>query len=872
MIKNDSAHYHFRKIDRQTNDWLFGQGGIPMYSILFHAAEESAALTGAKGLNLIKLNNHGLPVPDGFIIKTNSFASFLSIHQLHPTEQNLAQKITQAPFPSQMETELLSSFQTLLETYPSVAVRSSSVAEDLEGASFAGQYETFLNIKTNEEFLQAVKECWSSYFASRVTEYKEEMDENEEEMPLMAVVVQGLIHSDVSGVIFSENPVSGKTNEVMITASYGLGEAIVSGLVTPDTFIVDKEQLSIEKTLGTKELQIVPYQEGVIEQPVSEKKAGQFCLHDDQLVEIAQITKQVESLYGRGVDIEFGISNDTFYLLQARPITSTLSKTVNETEGASFQMSPEELQEFWISLDDHLPGPTSPLFASLIIPALKSGMKKIGEKYQVPDLNIKDIKLYKGHLYSSPSLPNSGTETAPIFDEGIFELFPHLNKRMYDILEKNFFPFYEKLDHQMNKPLTLEEAIIGFEELKAFYIQAYDDHFEIVIPQIILSTIIEDMLVTYTGDQKQAVILHEMMIGIMNKSLETDQKLSHLAKDIRQDAELLYAFKNSATNSELLYALNQTDKGKTFIEKMEGFLQIYGWRSVKSHDFTEETWIENSDFVLDIIRNNVQHQRDFNEEFAQAVIKRCETYKQFMSQVKDTTFKTKFETLYQIALQAANIRDDHHFYIDAMLDAKARLYLLKIGELLAQKGAIPQQEDLWYLYAEEVHKALSTSITYNSVIQQRKIEMKENEAIQPPTYTGTPSQAQLEQAEKMIGSLRVNENNTDDIIHGIGASSGIISGKVKIITCADEFSQFQKDDILVCKTTTPLWTSLFRDAKAVITDSGGILSHSAIIAREYMMPAVLGTRIATEKLQSGDLVTVDGSNGRIHLLKQNSQA
>ena len=413
-----------------------------MYSVLFHAAEESASLTqGAKGVNLIKLNNHGLPVPDGFIIKTNSFASFLSYHSFHPTDQNLARKITEASFPSQMETELLSSFQSLLKTYPSVAVRSSSVSEDLEGASFAGQYETYLNIKTNEEFLQAVKECWASYFAARVTEYKKEMDENEEEMPLMAVVVQGLIHSDVSGVIFSENPVSGKTNEIMMTASYGLGEAIVSGLVTPDTFIVDKETFSIEKSLGTKELLIVPYQEGVIEQPVCKEMAGQFCLHDDQLEEITQITKQVEALYGHGVDIEFGISNGTFYLLQARPITASLSKTANEAAGASFQIQPEELQDFWISMDDHMPGPTSPLFSSLIIPALKSGMKKNGEKYQVPDLNIKDIKLYRGHLYSAPSMPEAGTGTAPVFDESIFELFPHLSERMYEILEQTSFHF-----------------------------------------------------------------------------------------------------------------------------------------------------------------------------------------------------------------------------------------------------------------------------------------------------------------------------------------------------------------------------------------------------------------------------------------------
>ncbi|WP_144483644.1 PEP/pyruvate-binding domain-containing protein [Bacillus safensis] len=843
-----------------------------MYSVLFHAAEESASLAGAKGLNLIKLNNHGLPVPDGFIIKTNSFASFLSYHNLQPAEQNLAQKIKEASFPSQMEAELLSSFQSLRKTYPSVAVRSSSVAEDLEGASFAGQYETYLNIKTNEEFLQAVKECWSSYFAARVTEYKEEMNENEEEMPLMAVVVQGLIHSDVSGVIFSENPVSGKTNEMMLTASYGLGEAIVSGLVTPDTFIVDKENFSIEKTLGAKELQIVPFQEGVMEQPVAEKLAGQFCLNDDQLKKITQITKQVEELYGHGVDIEFGIADGSFYLLQARPITAALPKTVNESAGASFQMQPEELQDFWISMDDHMPGPTSPLFSSLIIPALKSGMKKNGEKYQVPDMNIKDIKLYRGHLYSAPALPEAQEGAAPVFDERIFELFPHLSERMYEILEKNFFPFYEKLDRQMKEPMTIEKAIIGFEELKDFYIQAYDDHFDIVTPQIILSAIIEDMLVTYTGDQTQVVLLHEMMIGVMNKSLETDKVLSDIAKDVLQDPELHQAFIQHEKNSELLHALKHSEKGRHFISKLEDFLQVYGWRSVKSHDLTDETWAENPEFILDIIRNNIQSQCDFDEEFAKAVIKRQETYKHFMSQVKDESFKTKFETLYQFALQAANIRDDHHFYIDAMLDAKARVYLLKIGELLAKKGAIPHQEDLWYLYDEEVQKALTTSISFDSVIQQRKMEMKENEAIQPPAYTGTPTEAELQQVERMLGSLRENQNNTQDVIHGIGASSGIVSGRVKVITSAEEFSQFQKDDILVCKTTTPLWTSLFRDAKAVITDAGGILSHSAIIAREYMMPAVLGTRIATETLQSGDLVTVDGSNGRIQILKQHSRA
>ncbi|MGE6630185.1 PEP/pyruvate-binding domain-containing protein [Bacillus sp. NPDC077027] len=837
-----------------------------MYSVLFSEAEESATLAGAKGVNLIKLNNSGLPVPDGFIITTSSFANFLTYNELHPNEENLVQKIKEGQFPQQMQEELLASLRTLIESYPSVAVRSSSVAEDLEGASFAGQYETYLNIKTDEEFLLRVKECWSSYFAARVNHYKEKMTEFEDSPPLMAVVVQGLIHSDVSGVIFSQHPVSGNTNQIMITASYGLGEAIVSGMVTPDTFIIDKHNFTIEKKLGTKEIQMVPHEEGVLKQPISTTLANQYCLHDEKLLEIAEITKQTEELYGHGIDLEFGISDGEFYLLQARPITSIGKHTGNDTR--DFHLRPEELQDFWISMDDHMPGPTSPLFSSFIIPALKIGMRRNAEKYKVADLNIRNIKLYSGHIFASPAHNEMETANESVIDPSIIETLPLISERMYQILEKNFFPFYKSLDEKINQPLSVEEAIKGFEELKAFYIQAYDDHFDIVVPQMILSAVLEDMLLTYTGDPKVIMKLHEMLIGKMNKSLETDKELDYLSQEARQDTELLFAFTNSQSNEELLSTLRQSDRGIAFLVKLQEFLNTFGWRSVRSHDFIEETWFENPTFVLDIIKNNIQHNSNFDKEFERAVEKRKEIYQQMISSIEDDQFKSKFDELYQFALRAANVRDDHHFYIDAMLDAKARLYLLKIGEILNQKQAINNKEDIWYLYDDEVQNALTTSTKYQSIVDLRKEEMAENELIQPPTYTGSPTEEQMQQVEKMLGSLEEHENNTDDVIYGVGSSSGIVSGQVKVIQSADEFSEFKKDDILVCKTTTPIWTSLFRDAKAVITDAGSILSHSAIIAREYMIPAVLGTRVATSKLQTGDIVTVDGTNGRIQIMER----
>ncbi|WP_367387050.1 PEP/pyruvate-binding domain-containing protein [Bacillus vallismortis] len=829
-----------------------------MYSFLFRQAEASSQLAGAKGMNLIKLTKHGLPVPDGFIIQTNALTRFMEDNQLHETSENIENEIIGGTFSEELKHELTSSFYKLRESYRSVAVRSSSASEDLEGASFAGQYETYLNIKTEEEFLAKVKECWASFFSGRVSSYKKKMN-NQIAEPLMGVVVQGLIDSDVSGVIFSRNPVTHDDRELLISASYGLGEAVVSGSVTPDTFIVNKSSFEIQKEIGAKEIYIESAAEGITERETSEDMRSRFCLTDEQVFELTEITKKTEDLYGYPVDLEFGIADHQVYLLQARPITTIEQDKKAAEEERSFMITDADMNDFWLNMESNIEGPVSPLFSSIIVPAMEYGLKKNMQKFPIGAVT-EEVKLYRGHIYSK----NQGGQQ-PDEDCGK-ELFPILSERMYDIIKHTYLPFYEILDQLAQTDHTAESALDAFRKLKAFYLTAYDEHFNIVFPQMLLTNKLQAMYQHIQGESETAHF-YEMLTGKMNKSLETDRCLWLYSVKVQENPNLLFIFENTEPE-QLQEKLEQTDEGRHFLRNIHEFLQDYGWRSVKSHDLIEQIWAENPYFALANIQNYVRNGYHFDNEFQKTKEKREKLYHDFLKNIEDPNLQEEFNRYYQWTLNAANIMDDHHFYIDAMLDAKARVFLLKVGELLAENGVIQDREDLWFLYDDEVENALLHPVSLQEKAEKRRQAFHEYELAKAPAYLGTPTKEQLKVAEEIVGAVIEDEKNTEDHIFGIAASSGMATGPVKMIRDASEFSQFASGEVLVCKMTTPLWTSLFQDAKAIITDTGGILSHAAIIAREYGIPAVLGTRTATERLRDGDIITVDGSSGKITVVSR----
>lgn len=394
---------------------------------------------------------------------------------------------------------------------------------------------------------------------------------------------------------------------------------------------------------------------------------------------------------------------------------------------------------------------------------------------------------------------------------------------------------------------------------------AYDLHFDIVMPQMSLNTIVEEYYKNLTN-KKSGHDVYELLTGKMNKSLETDQQLSRLALTVKRDSELTEIFQEECTET-LLKKLEGNKAAKSFMAEVDTFLKQYGYRNVVSHDFVGETWLENPLHALSIIQGYVNDNYNFDENFKQTVKKREQNYNEFLEQIADSKHKEEFKKYYQWALDASVIRDDHHFYIDAMLDAKARLFLLKLGNLLVHHHVFLVEEDVFFLYLDELESLLENPADMTKLIEKRKKEHAEHEQTSNlPRYFGVPEAAQLKEAEKYMGAIEKDDENSEHCIKGLASSSGIYTGKVTVISNTKDFSKLEKGDVLVCKTTTPLWTTLFQTAGAVITDAGGILSHSAIIAREYEIPAVVGTKISTDKLKDGDMVMVDGTNGIVTLL------
>lgn len=838
-----------------------------MYSLEFQKVDEVNQQIGSKALNLVKMKKRNLPIPDGFVIQMEALKRYMEWNQIDLKSSNIQKRILEGELPIEIENDLLEAFRDLKRTYTSVAVRSSSSAEDLDGASFAGQYETYLNIKSPEGFLSKVKACWASFFTERVEQYTKNMYADLNEVS-MGIVVQGLIQSEISGVIFSQNPVTNNTEEVMVNASYGLGEAIVSGLVTPDIYLINKQTLKIEKEKGLKEIKIIPLVEGIQEVETTENEKHNFCLTDEKILELTQITKEVESLYQHPVDLEFGIQKDKIYLLQARPVTTLADNSKLTPFQKDIFLSFEDMKEFWVLHDTSFAHAVSPLYASFIVPAFAEGTVSGFEKLKFMFKKI-DLKVYQGHIYTR-MVPYDGDFNKRLKEnkELMENLYPTLTKRMNKIIKEQLLPYYNKLDKVTNENLNLQQGKEILLELADFYKIAYDLHFDIVMPQMSLNTKVEELYKSLTG-KKSGHDLYELLTGKMNKSLEIDQHLSKLALTVKSNNELTETFQEECMET-LLEKLEKNMNGKLFLDELDAFLKQYGYRNVISHDFIGEAWVENSHHVLSIIKGYVKDSYDFDKHFEHVVRKREQDYKELLTQMEDGKYKEEFKKYYLWALDASVIRDDHHFYIDEMLDAKARLFLLHLGNLLVNHHVFLDKEDIFLLYLDELKSLLSSPRDVTKLIEKRKEEHLENQQVgNLPRYFGKPDQAQLKEVEKSMGIMEeADDTGSETFIKGLAASSGMYTGKIKVILSTEEFFKLEKGDILVCKTTTPLWTTLFQTAGAVITDAGGILSHSAIIAREYKTPAVVGTRLGTNRLKDGDVVTVDGTNGIVTLLSK----
>jgi phosphohistidine swiveling domain-containing protein len=908
-----------------------------MIIISFTSSEATLSNAGGKGANLARLTQAGFPVPPGFIIVTSAYRAYVESNQLTKTiRQNLdglqandtaglehASARIRAAFssgslPGEARAEILDAYAKLEGAQGAVktpmavktpravktpgavgtpvAVRSSATTEDLPELSFAGQQDTFLNVCDEAELLRAVSDCWSSLWTARAIGYRLR-NRIAQQGAGVAVVIQAMVTSQVSGVLFSANPLSGRRSEAVMDATFGLGEALVSGQVDPDHFVLDtRHGAIIQKTLGAKQV-ATHAKAGGGTQTVREDASGQQTLREDQILELAALGKQIESAFESPQDIEWALADGKLYVLQSRPITSLFPvpevsfdplivwfsfaavqglvgpitplgqdtiRGVAAGAGRIFglQLQPDEQNLFvsageriWIRISDVI---RNPIGVRIFEPAL-----------EVVEPSVSEI------LKSLAEEPELGRGSGKVRLSSILRLarfaLPVLARLVRTMLlpEKGRAEFEALLESKIAQT-RIPEARDRFGRLAntvAFIRDQVANALSFLLPKFIPvfgPSMAGLNLLKKIAGERQELTLEVTRALPGNVTTEMDLALWDTAQAIRADPpsrDILKASDAAVITSGYLKGELPTVAQKT----IDRFMERYGMRGVGEIDFGQPTWREDPTPLVLTLKSYLeidpdkgpQAQFKRGERAAQEAVKKLAEMarQQSMGWLKEK--QVHFAARRIRTLMGA--RESPKFFAIRTMGI-GRQALLDVGREFVEAGTIQQPEDLVYLKLTEL-EALSRGEDRDwraLVAERRAAYEREQRRRQVPRVLASDGRAFYEG----LGG----QTDSGDTISGSPVSPGVVEGLVRVVLNPNN-TQLAPGEILVCPGTDPAWTPLFLQAGGLITEVGGLMTHGSVVAREYGIPAVVGVHQATRRLKDGDRIRLDGTNGRIVILR-----
>lgn len=835
---------------------------------------------GGKAKALIESSRAGFPVPNGVVLSVAFFQEWLttikSSDEWHTflqatTKKNcdkIVEKAKHLTFTPRQSTELNKHLTHLSGNL--FSVRSSSPEEDLEGTSFAGMYETHLGVR--KETLEAfIAKTFASCFDFRVMKYKQQNHISLDNTAI-AVIVQQQIESDVSGVAFSLNPLNNAYDEVVINAAFGLGEAIVSGIVTPDTYVVDKiNNTIIEKKIAAKDIAVRLGNQGDISQEKNSQPSEQ-ALSDEQIIALSHLVCRVEEHYGKPMDTEWAIADGTLYLLQARPITTYIP------------LFPEMLTK---------PGETKALYMDFIVvtqgfsePLSEMGLDIWAKMVQIGNgfPRGKDGILWAIHgrhymvmsnlMKVSPTL----SKTFSSHDAPTKQIFAHLNKKEFTPAKtpkklKGFlwkmmlfmFSLYGKstLKGVFNSQAMLNDYEKASDKVwRHFYekLTKNDASFEALVNESLNGF---SMLVKEVGGVLVAANLAKWRIQRMFKKHEDAKDLIvSLAMNVpnnpvAQMGDLMLKiavfpeFIATQTAEEFATKLKTQTYSAEFFAVYNEYLEKFACRGVKEIDIATPRMSENTAEIFTALK-----QIDIEDNATLNVKKRSEeAYDKLYTMAQAMGKAKQFVKLAKTYRNMIGYRD-HPKYMYVVAVSLLRKQALHLGEKWVNEGRLENAEQVFSLSVAEVAQAerdsqlpLMPIIAKNTAPYQSVAHIKDWASIidsRGKIYRAYPKS----KAGEMVGEP---------------IAPGVVTGKAKVLLSPYE-KPLNKGDILICKASEPSWAPVFINASGVVMEVGGPLQHGAIIAREYGLPCVSSVYDATKIIKDGDLIEVDGSNGLIRIL------
>ncbi|MGW1962632.1 rifamycin-inactivating phosphotransferase [Streptomyces sp. NPDC001935] len=857
---------------------------------LREADRTSIAVVGGKGAHLGGLwEIEGVRVPAGFCVTTDAFRRIMAaepslddqldaLSGVDPDDREairtlsarIRRTVEEIAVPGDLAAEITRALARHGDERAAYAVRSSATAEDLPTASFAGQQDTYLNVVGPAEILRHISRCWASLFTERAVTYRRRNGIDHRAVR-MAVVVQRMVFPDASGILFTADPVTGDRKVSTVDAGFGLGEALVSGLVNPDVFKVRDDEV-VERTIGTKQRAVEALPAGgTREVAIDARRQGRPALTDEQVVRLVRLGRRIEAHFGCPQDIEWCLADDDFLIVQSRPVTTLFPVPKADDRENHVYVSVGHQQ---MMTDAMKPLGYSMWQLTAMVPMREAGGRLFVDvtprlaspagRTALLDLMGKGDPLVRNALETVlerdgfvPSLP----DTAPGGPPAGAESTP---------AEADPAIVTELVERSRVSIATLERDIRAKTgpALFDFLLEAFEEHKRVLGDPLNIRAIMAGMEATWWLNDKLLEWLGEKNAADTLTLSAPDNITSEMGLDLLDVADVIrarpevVAFLGGVEDDGFLDELPKLPGGTEARDAIETYLDRYGMRCVGEIDITRPRWRERPATLVPVILDNVRNfeQGAAERRFEQGRHRAREKEQDVLARLRALPDGDRRADATKRMIDQVRAFAGYREYPKYGIVSRSFVYkraLLEEAERLVRAGVLAEREDVFYLTFQEVHEVVRTNRVDDRLVQRRKEAFRSYQALTPPRVLTSDGEA-------LNGAYR-RDDAPDGSLVGLPVSAGTIEGRARVILDMAD-AVLEPGDILVTPFTDPSWSPLFVAVAGLVTEVGGLMTHGAVIAREYGLPAVVGVEGATRRIRDGQRIRVHGTDGYVELL------